>query len=844
MVLPDKYQDEMKLHQLQMEEKDKKISELSKTLSEVSKKNTWMKEELDRVVLEKNKNQENISSGLRTDLEIAFREKKELRESLQIHCLTLERDLKQAQDEIANKTAAAKTKEELISDQKAVILGLQSQVEDSGKSGYRAVEEQLSKRAETVNRLSDENRDLTEKLSSVSEKYDSARIELDMVRSENNQMKLEVSSQLNDIMLKNEEEIQNLVASFEKTIHEKDAEVSAMNRLVYEKEQANDVLLSKLQEIEAIDGPAEVSKENKLESELNERLQESKTTIESLQDEIKTLEEKQLGMETKKAEEVKQIITTKGKQLKDLRVEFEAVFDEKNKIIETIRDALKSSRDEVVVMQQSARDSAEEKRKLELLISNLELEKLQLGEETLSSPVDAVQVAEEDSVQGSADDTVSKSDENERLLAENIAVMEKTTEELTSLERDNSEMQAVLNDVVKAIADVSDLHHISNSLDNIPKKITQLVSNLASTKKYCDELSMKMHTVMEEKPVEDFSAQFDDANIREEVRGLEEQVKSLQEELSAALKHKENAQGIVREEYDDILSNLQTDLNSSMLKNRSIQEENFSLRSQLDVFTNVNKKNKESMSLPVTPLSSPAPGEKTPPQKEGFVAKTEFNKLKVLCRKYKNDLITQKGLEEAKEKELAELQSNNESLLQEKMELTEENKNLRGQINYMMDEKDGMVESFKSQSETDLSEMTETLNKLNADVRSKDELIEQLQSELSDLKISTEQLAATDSSSDIEQLSTLDHTELIRRVDVMQKQVGALQTEKRNCLAQLRSHREEITDFVQQRDQMVRMWQSKLEQKEKTEDSLKKEIEELRNRIEGGEGASGMKLRI
>merc|ERR1711890_34127 len=129
-----------------------------------------------------------------------------------------------------------------------------------------------------------------------------------------------------------------------------------------------------------------------------------------------------------------------------------------------------------------------------------------------------------------------------------------------------------------------------------------------------------------------------------------------------ALDAKEDVHSNVREEYDDILKNLRGDLDESRKIYKSLQEENFSLKNQLDVFTNVNAKR---MQLDRTPSPLASPTTPTSPtskklvqetesqsveQKDASVLKSNYTKIKSLCKKYKAELLTVKGELDVKNK--------------------------------------------------------------------------------------------------------------------------------------------------------------------------------------------------
>ena len=387
-------------------------------------------------------------------------------------------------------------------------------------------------------------------------------------------------------------------------------------------------------------------------------------TVQSLEGEVKTLKESNNKLNRDKASETEQIIISKGKQLKDLRNEFENVFNEKNEIVEGLRTKLKGLRNELVEAQEKLRDSLENNRNFEQVNTEIETGKIEL---------DAKVSLLTDNLKQTKSDLAKEKELNkeqttytEQLMQENSMLMsgnsdvEKITSEMNDLSSNCkalSEENTVLKSQLKLVRDDSDdvhghviqlkekisdkdkqieqLEHRTQELktaifdhentiknidllvDNIPdlnndsntyEKIQQLLDLVTSSQKYNDELSKKLYEITEKEASLDVSVQ---CEIEDAQRSLEKHIDFLQHELLNLAAEKENCEDAVREKYDDILSSLRGDIDQAREGNTLLQEENFSLKSQLDVYTNVDGKRlqttpKVSPPSPVVLPSSPA----------------------------------------------------------------------------------------------------------------------------------------------------------------------------------------------------------------------------------------------
>lgn len=774
-----------------------------------------------------------ISSALRGDLELAMQDKKEYSADLNIYCLQLERNLKKLQDDVVNYDKKLKSKEKLIGEKNVVISNLQSEVEDnSEKIGYKVLQEQLEAANNDITQLAEERNDLQLQILKVSETSTNLTLEIDVLRNDRNQLKLEADSQVEDILLNNAEEMQNITASFEESLQEREAQISELTQLLNERDeelyemaqvqqkqldakisevedsyvgkisdlekQLQDILTEKSSEIETRDTEKldheqlvklEQDYSNLLKAKdeqlnyVNLQFTESQSkcselgdtvkdkdenigainkSVKMLKNEVIALKELNKKLSEKQASEFQQTIMSKGKQLRELRDEFETVFDEKNHIIENMRASMKLSRNDLVQAQQKLRHSYEDIRNLEKTITDLETDKVQL-EAKLSclaenkTNLNAVLLKEQEANQESKAKIADILAENSKLMlaceelksmmADSVsggslyneqkrieAVVDGSNEvnalqeELDLAKKENVEkdeaienldyhstemkneifeLQNILKNVTTILDNVPDIHSNDETLGGLPKKIEQLVANWSSSQTYSNELSKKMHGMMEAKSSSDAACQSDDENIDALAKTYQERVNYLQSELMHTIDEKENIELIVREKYDDILENLRGDLSASNRGYKTLQEENFSLRNQLDVFRNVNQKDafspkKESKQTAAgrsleTSLSETTSMETSSPSASSDVMVTELkaanHKLKKICKKYKADLTTLKADLKSQQDELTRLQLQRDSSLdvssKDKFKYEHEIKDLREEINTLVVEKEG-----------------------------------------------------------------------------------------------------------------------------------------------------------
>jgi len=673
--------------------KDKKQEELSKVneeqlaesarqVTETTKQRDWLKEELERVIAEKEdlggtmrKRFDSISTGLREDLENAFKDREDYENEFEIHRLQLEQKVKNQSDELSDLHNALSEKDQSIGEKSTLISMLEGRVEKaadilSKEKYFENLEQRLRDSDQNVSTLSKEKEELENKLDSVNHQYENIKVELDLAVAEKNQLKLSGDGVVEEIQLKKAEEFQKLRSTFETTIEEKekilsnlqkkltnfdadkDEEIKAakkalkdeftnievdyqgklmelenqLQNLLNEKEEkVNQVMLTaekdRTQQLAALQGDLNTllnAKEDKIKSltgqfaDSQQALTKKEEENTALQGAVRKLDQDKVAtaaqieqlrsacqaLQRSKESEIEQVIINKGKGLKDLRNEFETVFNEKNKIIEDMRNKMKELRKDVSNAHHETREKVENARELEQMMTEIETGKIEMEAKT-SLLSDTVEELKKE-LEFARKEKIDQSKYNEELMKENSNLMSsldaqqqqpqqpskvpETEEQLDTLNH-----KQVLENIKDIVSNVPGLE-VSDSVVNLHENIRKLVLLLDKAQQQ-DEETNSSHVV--EIPSNDDESK-EEAGLKSDVLTLQRRLAQMQSEVMSLTSEKENAESIVREKYEDILGNLREDLTQSRQGYRSLQEENFALKNQLDVFTNVDAKRLQS----------------------------------------------------------------------------------------------------------------------------------------------------------------------------------------------------------------------------------------------------------
>ena len=647
--------------------KDENLAESARQIAEITKQRDWLKNELERVIAEKedlsgsmSRRFDSISSGLREDLENAFKDREDYENAFEIHRLQLEQQVKKQSDELSEVRNKLFEKNKSLSEKSTLIRVLEERVEKaadilSKEKYYENLEERLRESDQNVMGLSKSKEELDEKYDQVSHQYENLKVEYELAVSEKNQMKLHGDSKIEEALLNKAEEFQTLRSSFDSTMSEKEkilsnlreklltydqekdkeicevkdtakAEFTSMeseykgkietleqqlHNLLTEKEEKvkqvivnaekdrtqqlgvlqadfNTLLNAKDEKIKSLNGQFNDTQQDLLKKEsdnaiLNEAVQKLNAEREELNVQVEQLKSALQGVERNKESEIEQVIINKGKNLKDLRNEFETVFSEKNKIIEDMRDKMKGLRKELSDANQETREKLETARELEQNITEIETGKIEM-EAKVSLLTDTVEELKEE-LSSSKKENNDQNKYIEQLMKENSNLM-------SSLDRQpTSELENEAKEKTDLLVHKNVLDNIRTVLSSIPElDVSDSVLDLHESVR---KLVILLNELRDSEKTSN-----DQEGINADMQTLHKRLSHMQNELVSLTAAKENAEEVVRERYEDILANLREDLMEARKGYRSLQEENFALKNQLDVFTNVNAKMLQSSPVP------------------------------------------------------------------------------------------------------------------------------------------------------------------------------------------------------------------------------------------------------
>ena len=932
------------------------LAESTRLVEEATKQRDWLKNELDRVVAEKEdlsssirKRFDSISSGLREDLENAFKDREEYENAFEIHRLQLEQQVKNQGDELFELRQQISDKEQTITEKGTLISLLEGRVEKSAdilskEKYYENLEERLQEADQKLSTLNKEREDLQTNLDALTQQNETIQEECNLVIAEKNQLKLTGDSKVEEFQLKKAQEFQDLRNNFENTMSERDtilqdlqkklhsydkdkeselksleeslkdtfsrSELEYQEKVLKLEEQLHNLMNDKEEKVQQVMVTAERNRTDQLESlqsdfntllhvkdekiktlagdceHVQQNLAKKEEEVDALKQSVQMLDNQRTDLTTQvdkfksalqslersKESEIEQVIINKGKGLKDLRSEFETVFEEKNKIIEEMRGKMKDLRNTVSTANQETRLKDEKTRELEQLMTEIETGKLGLEAKTsLLSETTGELKKELESVKKER-----KEQEKyiEQLLKEKSNLMSSLVQQPSmgdvTLDTDLLAHQRVLDNIKDIISSVPEVE-VTDSLTDLHQGVRKLV-------KLLDQARTNEST--SSKPSEE-----EQAGINADVQTLQRRLEQMQKELIQSTSEKENAESNVRERYEDILGNLRGDLTQALQSYRSLQEENFSLKNQLDVFTNVDAKrlhsspvtksrpqlvgNLPALTIPTTssqgvksilpeelqqsfaapqdsfleqsfdaspikdnvrlefiePSStsvvhesneSSEPSDETTKTSSDSSTHKNVVKLKKLCRKYKDNLNESQEENANLQKEMETMKQNLRSAIErtseEKVRYEREIQALREEVDSLVVDKSSLVGHFKTRNEEDAATNRQQLFDLQSSHQNEVQMVNNRMEEC------------------LRELNTRD--------DVIEQQLSEKQ--------QLEEHREHMEQLLHARESELqaandnsRQWQTKyeeenrlVEQKETTIHYLHADIENLKSSLD------------
>ena len=817
----------------------------------LQKERDFLREELNRLTKENNliggntRNLfDNISSGLRSDVELALKERREYETAFKLTILELELKLKSCNDEINSLSNNILKKERLLNEKDCVITELKSRVEIaseilSKKKYYENIESRLIEADSQVAALKNEKHMLDEEMSLLKLNYDSLKLDFDLLSNEIKQIKLHADGKIEEALLSKAEDFQNLRNAFDLSMAEKDEMLNLLRERLADydlfvksavdeehknltadmlekelifKEKINtlekrlsSVLAEKEQQvclIQSTNNTVELQKLQKkfhalikdkdkhindIASQLSQYLDKInelqidrtllQTHIKTLQSVINDLELQNQSLKSLREEminikssEIDQLILSKSKQLKDLRVEFESVFYEKNVIIEEMRAQLKKLSSEQIAVQNQLREVTKQNNIMEQSIADSETEKIEL---------DAQLNLLMESLKNVKAELLNEKDEKQN-LKEKVAQMLDAEKFPFVIDGSDRRYKNLQGNVDKQEVNTDEKLILANNL------------TFESDSHYNEGLFLKNNKspYLKSSEFQEFESsivQNSNSNDFQKIKSLEQTISTLKMELLALRSAKERAEEIMQEKYQDIFSNLREDLDNARRANMALQEDNFSLKNQIDVFTNVDAKrlgllpnishSSKTQSVPDTRTVFPVSlhlkdndsileqsFDKSPIKSDirlEFIesaaeeqmhleipisaensSKNYLLKLKKLCRKYKNDAQESKVAVSALTEELNVLkedyQTSVDNLSEDRIRYERQIKNLREEIDELINGKTQLVTSLKANHEQQVLALKDQMKLVK----------ENCQLEVSQLKekifVMTQEIAAKD----------------------------------------------------------------------------------------------------
>ena len=673
-------------------EKDLVISQLKTSVQNIEVQRDWLKSELDQVINEKNmiggviRNQfENISSGLREDVELAWQQRSEYERQFQLHRLELEKSVNEQKDELVSLKNDINEKKNQIKEKDSLIDELRSRLEKvseilSKEKYYENLESRLSAVVQDNNHLNDIRQTLEQELAKSKATNDNLNLHCQVLEEEKNQLRLTSDEKVEEVLVQKAEYCQELRRTFDDVMQEKEKIIEEMVRKNKYFEEERDEKCSNLkQEYECKLSDVEISYQEKvkqlenkldnliierksstrhlvlsaekdkieqlstLQAEFNALLNAKDEKIRDIQSQLSALdreaqrnqekieymqanlnkqvenneslkvglsEAQEISEQLKRnvASEIEKVIISKGKHLRELRNEFENVFSDKNTVIDSMRETLKSLRSELASKNESLRDVNENYRKLEQSAITMETEKLEY-EAKVTLLVDNVERLKED-MESNKQKSVEQNDIVAQLMEENsrLRTLNQILEEQTKTEKLKTEKINSVKENLNMYVDTNDNSNKDQELLRQLKSIDELLSNVKSLSKdltVLEKVSVLIRWAEADSSQNSFSGHTNNldsklkntTNIQVTPKSKENYIKSLEKEIQALQKEvitlattKADVDSQVREKYEDILGNLRVDLDQSLAGYKALQEENFALKNQLDVFRNVDAK--------------------------------------------------------------------------------------------------------------------------------------------------------------------------------------------------------------------------------------------------------------
>ena len=436
--------DEIDSLKSELAEKDDQINKQNDEIAKLKKMRDWLQMELSQTITEKNniggsiQNQfEDISKGLRGDIELFMQERKDFETEFQVERLQLEKKIAEQQQRIKALESNIESKDKEILELNFVVRELRRSVEDaadilSKESYYEQLEERVEESYGKVSEASASVREAMDRLREEQAKVQNLEMKLDSLNRERGELVLiyegklkkmqndhamvcqSLKSELEEAAQEKRNEIANYVDKIEELQRSNQfAEEDREKRFVEERSGLEQRLDSLSNELKILEQQKEDSREQLVSqilisadekvvklrdeyegilSERNDRLRELTTKIENYESKVVSLTEsnttlskslfvlevqnKNLGKElstlnsqyleskVKHKNEIEELLVKKGSDFKQLRLQFEEAFNEKEEILENLRDRVRNLSEQVEKKFQENNNLISEKEKL------------------------------------------------------------------------------------------------------------------------------------------------------------------------------------------------------------------------------------------------------------------------------------------------------------------------------------------------------------------------------------------------------------------------------------------------------------------------------------------------
>ena len=422
-----KSQEEIDALKDSIRQKDESVTSLTQDLAATKRNRDWLQSELSKTIIEKEhiggsiQDQfENISKGLRGDIELFIKDKRAFETEFQLERLQLERTIAEQRREIDDFKKSVSEKDKDVFELNFIVSELRRRVEDaadilSKEDYYRQLEERIEESHEKVRQSNATIRDMQDRIREEKVRFEDLEMKLDTSAREKgelvlvyegkiqrmkddhakvyqsleselheaNQKKVDLKTsfehQIGEVTLNYQYEERRLKESFweERVELTQQIEklVSEVGRLEQEKletreEVINEVLTNADEKMLKLKDDYEqiILDKNYRVKEFANRIEELQARLDSLTESNTNLSKNLFVLEnenatvmkelstvnaayqesiTKHQSEIDNILMKKGTEFKDLRSQFEEALEEKEKILENLRNKLKRLREEM-----------------------------------------------------------------------------------------------------------------------------------------------------------------------------------------------------------------------------------------------------------------------------------------------------------------------------------------------------------------------------------------------------------------------------------------------------------------------------------------------------------------